>query len=99
MVTLTGFYMMEIYRLEIAEKTVAIPVFQKWLCRSSYKAKLQGVGLNPERRGKYVANTVTLYRLSRESPLLQNTFVSLSVSPISSTIPLWFPHDSLMFPL
>ena len=40
---------------------------------------------------KYVANTVTLYRLSRESPLLQNTFVSLSVSPISPTIPLWFP--------
>ena len=32
----TGFYVMKKYQFEIDKKTVAIQVFQKWLCRSSY---------------------------------------------------------------
>ena len=41
-----------------------------------------------------MANNDTLYRISRESPLLQDTFVSLRVSLISPTIPSCFPYDS-----
>ena len=45
-----------------------------------------------------MANTDTLYRISREGPLLQNTFVSLRVSLISPTIPHGFSMIPSCFP-